>query len=183
MIFGTLVNVIDEKNEKVRKLALVDYFQTREDAEKAGFKLEPYDNTKPVKSWVFRGAVTPNEDGEVSFNGIGLAKDRRTPLVKDGKPFMKAFKVPFDELEKLNIPPKTLGKYQDPTLLGEFQLPLGELQEGEFFDWVGFGLPCVRFLKAAVVPAPTSPVAGNFDAKLDEILAKLDLIGSFLFKG
>lgn len=191
MIFGTLINVLDQDNKPVRKLSLFEYFQTKEAAEAAGFKVE-FDDSKPFKAWVAGvGLFPPDEDGMVTFNGVALAKDRKTPLVDStGKPFGKKFKVPAEELYKLNIPQKhTVGSdiIDKPALLGEYQLPLSELQEGEFWDWVGFGLPCVRKItkKDIGVPPSVNPPAvdlSEITSKLDEISAKLDLIGASVFK-
>ena len=191
MIFGTLVNVLDGENKEVRKLSLFEYFQTKEAAEKAGFEVG-FDETKPYKAWVAVGEFAPDEDDNVTFNGVALAKDRKTPLVDaKGKPFGKKFKVPFAEVYKLNIPQKrTVGSdlLDKPAPFGEYQLPLSELQEGEFWDWVGFGLPCVRKVtKKDIGTPPVSPQTSvdltEVLSKLDEISAKLDLIGASVFKG
>jgi hypothetical protein len=190
MIFGTLINVLDQDNKPVRKLSLFEYFQTKEAAEAAGFKVE-FDENKPFKAWVAVGQFTPDEDDMVAFSGVALAKDRKTPLVDaKGKPFGKKFKVPAEDLFKLNIPQKhTVGSdvIDKPAPLGEYQLPLSELQDGEFWDFVGFGLPCVRKItkKDIGVPQVNSQTSGDLAeilAKLDEISAKLDLIGASVFK-
>lgn len=189
MIFGTLSNVIDEQNKPVRKLSLFDYFQTKEDAESKGFKVE-FNENKPFKAWVAVGVFAPDEDDMVAFNGVALAKDRKTPLVDaKGKPFGKKFKVPFEDLFKLNIPQKhTVGSdfIDKPAPFGEYQLPLSDLQDGEFWDWVGFGLPCVRKItKKDVGTPPSGPQGSDLSevmSKLEEISAKLDLIGASVFK-
>lgn len=187
MIFGTLVNVLGVDNQPVEKLALVPYYTTREAAEKDGFKLDPFDETKPYKCWVLPRQGEQDEFGYVAFNGVALAKDRKTPLVDGrGKPYGAKFRVPYDDLEKLNIPPKPTPDnpniFAKPANLGEYQLPLRPLKDDEVWDWTGFGLPCVRKFKAVKPETGKSGDLSTVLDKLEEISAKLDLIGAAVFK-
>ena len=187
MIFRTLDNVLDKDNKPVRKLALTKVYQTREEVTADGKDPGVYDENKPVKSWAMdKSLFTPDDEDNVLFLGVGLAKDHKTVLVSDGKPFMKPFKVPYEEVGKFNIPPKTAGVPDKPFFGWEYQQPLQVLQSGEDWDWVGFVLPCVRKKPPVEIILPP-PGGGSVDfsevmTKLETIEAKIDQIGALTIK-
>lgn len=178
MIFGSLVSH-----------SIVRYFQTREAVSAAGLNPGEFDLAKPAKHWIVEDTkgYAPDEDGMVTFFGIALAKDGRTPRVDvTGNPYGANFKVPFEELTKFNIPDKKIGELPDAKVTKEYQLPLRSLAKDEKFAFTGFGIPIVARI-SEVPPLPvgppvvaTSPLESKVDFLTDLVQAKFDLLFAML---
>lgn len=148
-------------------------YQTCPEASKAGVPCPMYDPTQPVKSWVDATPPEADREGNVRYLTICLARDRRTPAVRDGKPFLCEFTMPVDEARRLNIPPKDFtGKIAEPMQMYERPVPLrGLLPDEELYFGFG-GLPMVK--KAT----PTSGsgdiiLTGMGSARIEELLETL----------
>lgn len=181
MIFGTLSSL-----HRFPYFATVDEF-TAKTGLPAPFP--PYDSNYPVKSWRDPAPPLADEDGMVTYLGIALAKDGRTPLLKDGKPYQKAFRVPVEIAARVNIAFKATdpkdNRVDDPTPKGEYQMPLRELQAGESLG-LGFGgVPVV--VTAGSSSAQSAQTGGTLPAavgvalrelrdEIETISAKLDLL-------
>jgi hypothetical protein len=172
MVFGSL-----------KDIAICKYYQTREEIIAAGYSPGEFDPNKPGKSWVLNPSnYTPDEDGFVTLTGIALAKDGRTPRVDiNGNPYFANFKVPFEDLDKFNVPEKKIGQIPDQKVLREYQLPLRALFPDERLVFTMFGIPAVVKVKPAE-SNPGVPVTSNqevlekLDAIYDMIAAKFDLV-------
>jgi len=148
-----------------------------------------FDPAYPVKSWVDPNPPAPDEDGMVTYLGIALAKDGKTPLVKDGKPYLKPFKIPAELAGRVNIAFKTTSpsdnRVDTPNPKGEYQMPLRELQGAE---QLGFGFGGIPIVQAAITmssggPVATGPLSSSADAAIQKLAdlievlsAKLDLL-------
>lgn len=167
-IFGTLSS-----------LAKFPVYQTCEAAASAGVACAPYDASKPVKSWVDKNPPAADEDGNVTYLSIAIAKDLKTPAVRDGRPYLRMYTIPRDEAMRLNIPVKRFdGTMQDaPQLYGERPVPMRELAADEELYFGFGGLPMVRKVVAAPIGNSGSTVdVARLEQILQEILAKISIL-------
>jgi len=168
-VFGTLSN-----------LQKFPVYQTCDAAAVAGVPCPVYDASKPVKSWVDPNPPAADREGNVKYTSICLARDRRTPAVENGKPFLCEFTISADEARRLNIPPKDFtGRIQEPAQLFERPVPMRALLPDEEMYFGFGGLPMVR--KADAQPAPESGGTASVDvARIEQllitVLAKIEVL-------
>lgn len=161
-VFGTLSN-----------LQKFPVYQTCEAAAAAGVPCPLYDVSKPVKSWVDPNPPAADREGNIKYLSICLARDRKTPAVQDGKPFLCEFTMAVDEARRLNIPQKDFsGRIQEPVQMFERPVPMRMLLPSEELYFGFGGLPMVR--NADAVPAPVTGSAAASDiARLEQLLQTL----------
>lgn len=168
-VFGTLSDL--------QKLPV---FQTCEAAAVAGVPCPLYDAAKPVKSWVDPNPPAADREGNIKYTSICLARDRRTPAVQNGKPFLCEFTISVDEARRLNIPPKDFtGRIAEPVQSFERPVPMRALLPDEELYFGFGGLPMLR--KISALPAPESGGAASVDvARLEQllltVLAKIEVL-------
>jgi len=161
------------------------YYQTVERYKELTGKTAPaYDQAYPGKAWEDPNPPSQacttigqtgcvDEEGNAMYLGLALGKDGKTPLVRDGKPYLKAFKVPLAIAARVNIAPKYFDRNipDIPQPMGEYQVPLRPLADDEEFAFGFGGIPKVQKKAAAAAPASGAPAAS------DELVKRLtDLI-------
>lgn len=163
------------------------YYSTCEQyTQKTAKPCPKYDPAYPVKSWEDPKPPAEDEDGMVTYTGLALAKDGKTTLLKEGKPYLKTFRIPSEMAGRVNISFKTTNpndnRIDEANPKGEYQMPLRELQAGESLG-LGFGaIPIVAAAGSAPAQTGGGSTAG-FEASIraladaiETLSAKMDLL-------
>lgn len=168
-VFGTL-----------SELQKFPVYQTCEAAAVAGVACPVYDPAKPVKSWVDLNPPPADFEGNIKYLSICLARDRKTPAVQSGKPFLCEFTLPAAEAPRLNIPVKNFtGRIQDvPQRHGEVPVPMRALRADEELYFGFGGLPMLRTVDSTPVSGGETPSVdiARLEQLLQTVLAKLDIL-------
>lgn len=167
-IFGTLSS-----------LQRFPVYQTCDAAVAAGVACPTYSSAKPVKSWVDLSPPQADNEGNVRYLSICLARDRKTPAARDGKPYLCEFSLPAEEAGRVNIPLKDFtGKWTEQARMYEYPVPMRALAADEELYFGFGGLPMARKAQA-VTPAPASGSSADtarLEQLLIEVLSKIDVL-------
>lgn len=157
---------------------LYPYYSTREAAQAAGERLNPYDDTKPPKYWRLPSSEVLGLEPEESVQGLFAAYSARGAIVFDGQgnPRPVSLNVTAETAVAYNIPPKGVGIFPGTARSSEIQPPIFLLDNERLEQQPGIAAAQLRVRRVDVAMGPSLGAYGDREL-LEAIALKVGVQG------